>query len=107
MRFSITSQTLFRPAHRFHGRRQASLLFAVMLIPGVILGNAAAATAQEARLKDVARVAGVRDNQLCGYGLVVGLDSSGDSNQVTFTPQAVANMLQHFGIVVPADQLKT
>ncbi|HEX2999139.1 MAG TPA: flagellar basal body P-ring protein FlgI, partial [Armatimonadota bacterium] len=47
------------------------------------------------------------DNQLCGYGLVVGLDSSGDSNQVTFTPQAVANMLQHFGIVVPADQLKT
>lgn len=50
------------------------------------------------RIKDIARVDGVRSNQLVGYGLVVGLDNSGDSQQALFTVASVANMLQEFGI---------
>lgn len=58
------------------------------------------------RVKDLAYVRGVRDNQLVGYGLVVGLNGTGDSNKATFTVQSVANMLQRYGILVSADALK-
>jgi flagellar P-ring protein precursor FlgI len=54
------------------------------------------------RLKDLASVAGVRSNQLIGYGLVVGLDGSGDkTNQAPFTTQSFNAMLQQFGITIP------
>lgn len=54
------------------------------------------------RIKDLASVGGVRPNQLVGYGLVVGLDRSGDQTaQVPFTLQSLNNMLQQFGITVP------
>ncbi|MFB3901867.1 MAG: flagellar basal body P-ring protein FlgI [Acidobacteriota bacterium] len=52
------------------------------------------------RIKDVARIQGVRENQLIGYGLVVGLDGSGDSRQTYFTTQTLANLLTLEGIVV-------
>ena len=52
------------------------------------------------RIKDLVVIAGARDNQLVGYGLVVGLEGDGDKDQV-YTDQAVANMLQRFGISVP------
>jgi flagellar P-ring protein precursor FlgI len=54
------------------------------------------------RIKDLAHLAGVRDNQLVGYGLVVGLDGSGDqTSQTPFTVQSLQNMLKQFGIVLP------
>jgi flagellar P-ring protein precursor FlgI len=54
------------------------------------------------RIKDLAHLAGVRDNQLVGYGLVVGLDGSGDqTSQTPFTTQSLENMLQQFGITLP------
>jgi len=54
------------------------------------------------RLKDLAKVAGVRSNQLIGYGLVVGLDGTGDqTSQTPFTVQTFKNMMSQFGIVVP------
>jgi flagellar P-ring protein precursor FlgI len=53
------------------------------------------------RIKDVATVAGVRDNQLLGYGLVVGLDGTGDSSSQPFTVQSLTNMLAQLGVVVP------
>ncbi|MGY0616187.1 flagellar basal body P-ring protein FlgI [Vibrio sp. FJH11] len=56
-------------------------------------------TAQAARIKDVAQVAGVRSNQLVGYGLVSGLPGTGESNP--FTEQSFAAMLQNFGIQLP------
>jgi len=54
------------------------------------------------RIKDLSSVQGMRDNQLIGYGLVVGLDGSGDSvGQVSFTAQSLKNMLSQLGIVLP------
>ena len=54
------------------------------------------------RIKDVATVAGVRSNKLVGYGLVVGLDGTGDqTSQAPFTIQSIKNMLAQFGVVVP------
>ena len=54
------------------------------------------------RIKDIASVAGVRSNQLVGYGLVVGLDGTGDqTSQTPFTVQSFKNMLQQYGITLP------
>jgi flagellar P-ring protein precursor FlgI len=54
------------------------------------------------RIKDIATVAGVRSNQLVGYGLVVGLDGTGDqTTQTPFTLQSMKNMLQQFGVTLP------
>ncbi|VAW54180.1 Flagellar P-ring protein FlgI [hydrothermal vent metagenome] len=59
-------------------------------------------TAHAERIKDLSSVQGMRDNQLIGYGLVVGLDGSGDTvNQVAFTAQSLKNMLSQLGIVIP------
>jgi flagellar P-ring protein FlgI len=62
----------------------------------------AAGMAQAARIKDVAGVQGVRTNQLTGYGLVVGLDGTGDqSSQMPYTSQSLGNYLQQMGISLP------
>jgi len=59
-------------------------------------------TAQADRIKDLAAFQGVRDNPLIGYGLVVGLDGSGDQVQQTpFTQQSLTNMLSQLGVTVP------
>ncbi|BBI58846.1 hypothetical protein HSBAA_01520 [Vreelandella sulfidaeris] len=55
------------------------------------------------RVRELASFAGVRDNQLVGYGLVVGLDSTGDqTTQAPFTSQSLTNMLSQLGVTVPA-----
>jgi flagellar P-ring protein precursor FlgI len=60
--------------------------------------------ARAERLKDIATVNGVRTNQLVGYGLVVGLDGTGDqTSQAPFTIQSITNMLAKFGITIPAN----
>jgi flagellar P-ring protein precursor FlgI len=57
------------------------------------------------RLKDLASIGGVRQNQLIGYGLVVGLDGSGDqTTQTPFTVQSIINMLGNLGITLPPGQ---
>jgi flagellar P-ring protein precursor FlgI len=62
----------------------------------------AALPAQATRIKEVAAVAGVRSNPLTGYGLVVGLDGTGDqTTQAPFTGQSLAAMLQQFGVILP------
>src|SRR5271154_1568263 len=53
-----------------------------------------------ARLKELVSLEGVRDNQLIGYGIVVGLKSTGDRQQTLFTAQSLANMLQEMGVTV-------
>ncbi len=59
-------------------------------------------TAQAERIKDLATVAGVRNNQLIGYGLVIGLNGTGDqTTQAPFTVQSLKSMLAKLGVVVP------
>ncbi len=58
--------------------------------------------AQAERVRDLANVAGVRDNQLVGYGIVVGLNGTGDqTTQTPFTVQSIINMLTQFGVTIP------
>src|SRR5574343_648601 len=73
------------------------------LLAGAALGLALLAPAQAVRIKEVAAVQGVRSNQLTGYGLVVGLDGTGDqTTQMPYTTQTLNNYLQQMGITVPA-----
>jgi flagellar P-ring protein precursor FlgI len=66
------------------------------------LGLAALAPARAERLKDLTTIAGVRQNQLSGYGIVVGLDGSGDqTTQTPFTVQSIVSMLQAKGVNLP------
>jgi len=68
----------------------------------LLLGVASSAHAE--RIKDMAQVQGVRTNQLVGYGLVVGLDGTGDqTSQAPFTIQSLTNMLAQLGVVVPTN----
>ncbi len=57
------------------------------------------------RIKDIASFEGVRDNQLVGYGLVVGLNGTGDRRQTLFPTQTLANMLERSGISIAPDQV--
>jgi flagellar P-ring protein precursor FlgI len=78
-----------------------SMRRATRLLPGLLaLGLAHAAGAAGARLKDIASIEGVRENQLSGYGLVAGLNGTGDSQQAIFTVQSVLNMLKRRGITL-------
>ncbi len=61
---------------------------------------------RRARVKDISSIEGIRDNQLVGYGLVVGLAGTGDSQQTTFPTQTLAAMLLRMGVSVPAGSIK-
>jgi len=58
------------------------------------------------RLKDLVSIEGVRDNQLVGYGVVVGLNKTGDKQQTIFSTQSLANMLQKMGVSVDGTTIK-
>jgi flagellar P-ring protein FlgI len=77
-----------------------------LIILAMVLASAALwwpAPAQAVRLKEVAPVLGVRSNQLVGYGLVVGLDGTGDqTTQTPFTTQSLNALLQQMGVTTPA-----
>ena len=65
-----------------------------------------AETAQSARIKDLVNVRGVRDNQLIGFGLVIGLAGTGDSaTNVFYSIQTIVNMLSKMGITIPEGQV--
>ena len=70
-----------------------------LVLPGVI--SHAETAGQLARIKDVATIEGIRDNQLIGYGLVVGLRGTGDSSQTVFPAQTLLSVLERMGITVP------
>jgi len=62
--------------------------------------------AQAERLKDLVSIEGVRENQLIGYGLVVGLAGKGDSRQTMFSAQSLTNLLSRMGISVPSTAIR-
>lgn len=88
------------PARQSPVRPTASMRWACLLCATVLL--LLCSVAQAERLKDLASIQGVRQNQLIGYGLVVGLDGSGDqTTQTPFTVQSVLSMLQQLGVNLP------
>ncbi len=59
------------------------------------------------KVGNITRIAGVRENQLIGYGIVIGLAGTGDSNRSQATIQSVANMLNNFGVEITSDQVQS
>ena len=68
------------------------------VLTALLLGAAATASAAPVRVKELVDVQGVRENALYGYGLVVGLAGTGDSERVFFTSQSISGMLGRLGI---------
>jgi flagellar P-ring protein precursor FlgI len=79
----------------------SSILKVAVILAGLLV---LAGPAHAVRIKDIAEIQGVRSNQLVGYGLVVGLNGTGDSGDATFTTQSMAAMLEKMGVtVLPED----
>ena len=86
------------------GKRGVSLRFWAALVVALLVISIpvhAAEAGHLARIKDVATIEGIRDNQLVGYGLVVGLRGTGDSSQTVFPAQTLISVLERMGITVP------
>lgn len=85
-----------------HASRMWNVIKGILWVATCCLSLFVAPVAQAERIKDLASIQGVRHNQLIGYGLVVGLDGSGDqTTQTPFTVQTITSMLQQLGINVP------
>jgi flagellar P-ring protein precursor FlgI len=84
-------------------RKLISPTFRILALPFALCFTLSAAVPAQAAqvLRNLVAVEGMRDNPLVGYGLVVGLNGSGDSTQVKFSSQSVINMLKQFGVKVP------
>jgi flagellar P-ring protein precursor FlgI len=78
---------------------------ALSIVAAALLTSAIAD--QQVRIKDVATITGLEDIQLFGYGLVVGLENTGDKTETVFTSQTITNMLKNLGIELPEKQLQT
>jgi flagellar P-ring protein precursor FlgI len=114
-RFFVFSNSVRDGSYLVCPRRRESRIFGLawrlMLAIG-ILGAVAAwgaespVVAHEARVKDISSIEGIRDNQLVGYGIVVGLHGTGDSQQTTFPVQTLAAMLLRMGVSVPAGSIR-
>ena len=73
-----------------------------------VLGCAVSTAAAMSRIKDLASIEGVRQNQLLGYGLVVGLNGTGDTlNNTPFTKQSLQAMLERLGVNIRGQQIRT
>ncbi|RZU39435.1 flagellar P-ring protein precursor FlgI [Edaphobacter modestus] len=78
----------------------------IFLFPLHLVAIEAGASQKLARIKDIATIEGIRDNQLVGYGIVVGLQGTGDSQQTTFPTQTLASTLLRMGVSVPAGAIR-
>jgi flagellar P-ring protein precursor FlgI len=85
-------------------QRAASIMGRLAIVVTVLL--AVTAELHAARIKDIAGFRGVRSNQLVGYGLVVGLAGSGDSDSTIFTLQSISSMLEKMGVTVKPEDIK-
>ena len=89
--------------HRFLKNFAVHLKFALLVVraaddafPGAVTGE------KKVLVRDITTIAGVRDNPLVGYSIVVGLNGTGDRQQTLFTTQTLANIMQRMGVQIPA-----
>ena len=86
----------------FSGRLFTSCALGAVLRIGIVFSVCLGAVNATERIKEVATISGVRANPLVGYGLVVGLDGTGDqTTQAPFTGQSVRSMLETLGVSLP------
>jgi len=98
-----------KTAQRYSGSGLLRLLGVIAFVAASSAGAFAdvpAPARRLARVKDVASIEGIRDNQLVGYGIVVGLEGTGDSQQTTFPAQTLAATLLRMGVSVPATSIR-
>lgn len=86
-------------AMKFKALVAIGLLLAIALLPTID-------AAPQVRVKDLTRIEGVRTNALIGYGLVVGLQGTGDGTQAQFTIQSLANLLRRSGVAIPQGAIR-
>lgn len=79
--------------------RYIKFIFVLLCLLGAI--------AQAEKISDIANIVGIRDNQLIGYGLVIGLNGTGDKNSSKFTMQSIANMLESVNVKISPDDIKS
>ncbi len=85
---------------------QKVFLFLFFFIASVFFVVSVVASVRAERIKDIAQVEGFRTNQLIGYGLIVGLDGTGDKQNTEFTVQTLTNLLQEYRIRVSPDSVR-
>lgn len=104
----ISKLKISRTARIWTSRFYSKYIFATLLIftIGAFALNPASSTSRQARVKDISSIEGIRDNQLVGYGIVVGLGGTGDSQQTTFPAQTLAATLLRMGVSVPASSIR-
>ncbi len=83
-------------------RPGARVLLGLLLVTAMAVTDAGAVGA---RIRDIARIQGVRDNQLVGYGLVVGLDGTGDKSATGFTLRSMSSLLEAMGMTIGPDDM--
>ena len=104
LRRSMITMKLYLP---FTARKALPWLCCCALLSGSLaFALDSAAPPRLARVKDIASIEGIRDNQLVGYGIVVGLQGTGDSQQTTFPTQTLASTLLRMGVSVPAGAIR-
>ena len=104
----LSGEELRRLSRRRRTHFWLTLMFVVAVFGWAVeLAHAEDATQERrARVKDISSIEGIRDNQLVGYGLVVGLQGTGDSQQTTFPTQTLAAVLLRMGVSVPAGAIR-
>jgi flagellar P-ring protein precursor FlgI len=93
-------ETMYRISRKYVKGISVVVLVVLLFLTGAVTESGAA------RVKDIAGVKGARPNQLSGYGLVVGLNSSGDDKKTEFTFQSLANMMKRMGIEIDKQKIK-
>ncbi len=89
---------------RHRASRLWSLATCALVVALISIGSIRSQAEQSKRkvlVRDITTIAGVRDNPLVGYGLVIGLHGTGDSQQTVFTVQTLANAMQKMGVLIP------
>ena len=95
--------------HRILNMKKSRLILHASLCAFVFLTSTFShATSEDKKvmLRDITTIAGVRDNPLVGYSIVVGLNGTGDRRQTLFTTQTLANIMQRMGVQIPANQVR-
>lgn len=93
---NMTTNSLCQKFKQYFQIAQLTLIALILSVPPL----------SAARIKDIANFKGVRGNQLVGYGLVVGLNGTGDGKKAIFTVQSMVSMLEKMGITVNTDDIK-